>query len=481
MKAPPPYRFFLQNQDPKAKAIISDNINLNFEQLTGIVMSSASLLYEEGILDGDHIGIYNDNSPEYLITLLALWQIGAIPVPLNIRLSKREIVTQIKIAKCQYVLTGDKSDIKIEDPSIVKFCPPMDIKKKPIMQKARFDLNKTAAIIFTSGSGNSPKGVQLSFNNLYQSGFHSNKLLRYSHSDKWLVSLPIYHISGFSILTRAILWGIPLIFPQSSSPGDLAIELQKSQPTFISLVAAQLKALVDKEVIPNHELKNCLLGGGFSDYKLIKNAIALGYPISVVYGSTETSSFITALSTEEFEVKRNSVGRTIPPSNISIYDEQGNELKAYEVGEIVIQSPCLMEGYINKTKEDFKNRIYFSGDIGYLDEEGYLFIVGRKGYIISTGGENVNPQEVETALLNHPNIDEAVVFPLKDKKWGEIVAAVIVKKDQTSELNYDDIKKFLGKNLSNFKIPKKIFIEKELPKTELGKIERKKIIKNYML
>jgi O-succinylbenzoic acid--CoA ligase len=484
MKAPSTNRFLLLNQDSKAKAIIAKSTSLNFDELTKKVMSAATALSENGISKSDFVGIYAPNSPEYLINILALWQIGAIPVPLNIRLSKNEISFQINISKCKCVLVSKEINFTIDD-SLIKIIEFQSTGKieKPFVQKTDIDLNDTAVIIFTSGSGKSPKGVKLSFNSLYQSGFSSNKLLRYSHSDRWLLSLPLYHISGFSIFTRSILWGIPIIFPNSFSSDGIAIELKNSQPAFISIVAAQLKTLIDKNVNPNPELKNCLLGGGFSDYNLVKQAIDLGYPINIVYGSTETSSFVTALLTEEFDVKRNSVGRAVPPANIFIYDDNGNELKPYEVGEIAIQTSCLMKGYVNQNEfeKNVRNNIYFSGDIGYLDEEGYLFIVGRKNHLISTGGENVNPIEVESALLQHQEISEAIVFPLNDRKWGEIVIAVVVLKSKSSKVSFKELQIFLEGRISKFKVPKKIFFEKELPKTELGKIEREKLIKNYIL
>ena len=181
-------------------------------------------------------------------------------------------------------------------------------------------LNDPAVIIFTSGSTNKSKGIILSFNSLYNSAINSNQLLRYTHSDRWLASLPFYHIGGFSIITRSLLFGIPLIIPDSLSIEDLIVSLNKWQPTFISLVAAQLKKLVDDEVSPNYEIKNCLIGGGFSDMELIVKAYELGWPVNIVYGSTETSSFVTALLKDEILIKPNSVGRAVPTNRIRISD-----------------------------------------------------------------------------------------------------------------------------------------------------------------
>ncbi|HEY6437385.1 MAG TPA: fatty acid--CoA ligase family protein, partial [Ignavibacteriaceae bacterium] len=212
-------------------------------------------------------------------------------------------------------------------------------------------------------------------------------------------------------------------------------------------------------------------------------AYDLGWPVNLVYGSTETSSFVTALLKDEILIKPNSVGRAVPTNQIQISDDDGNELKPFEIGEITVRSNSLMSGYLdeNVTKQVIKNGFYYTGDIGYVDEEGYLFIEGRKNYLISTGGENVNPFEVEKALLEHPLIEEAAVFPLKDKDWGEIIAAAVVLKSESSKPALDEIKIFLRERISAFKIPKKIFFENQLPKTEIVKIEKEKLIDRYRL
>jgi acyl-CoA synthetase (AMP-forming)/AMP-acid ligase II len=203
--------------------------------------------------------------------------------------------------------------------------------------------------------------------------------------------------------------------------------------------------------------------------------------VNIVYGSTETSSFVTALLKDELIFKPNSVGRAVPTNKILITDNDGNEQKPFEIGEIVVQSNALMLGYIDEseTKQVIKNGFYCTGDIGFLDEDGFLFIEGRKNFLISTGGENVNPIEVEKTLLQHPAVAEAAVFPLKDQEWGEIIAAAVVLKDKSDRLSFTDLKIFLQERLTGFKIPKKIFFEDQLPKTELGKVEKDKLINRY--
>jgi len=476
--------FLLLKQNPSAKSVISSKNIYTFAELRQKVLRVSQFLLDKGIKSKDRVGVISNNNVDFVSIVLALWQLSAIPVPMNTRLTETEIKEQLIAANCKtvlvqaelsYKLTANELNI-IEIPLYINF----DVS---FLQRSEVRLKEPAVIIFTSGSENKSKGVVLSFESLFNSAVNSNHLLRYTHSDRWLASLAFYHIGGFSIITRSLVFGIPLIIPDSLSSTGISNTLLNTQPTFISLVAAQLKQLVEEEIKPNPELKNCLLGGGFSDNELIKNAVELGWPINKVYGSTETSSFITALLADEFIIKPNSVGRPLPSNKIIITGKDKTEFKPFEIGEVVAQSNALMLGYISEpeTENDLQKEFYYTGDFGYLDEDGYLFIEGRKNQLISTGGENVNPMEVESALLKHPSISEAAVFPIEDKEWGEIVAASIVLKDSSIKVSYKELKSFLQINLAGYKIPKKIFSEESLPKTELGKVEKNKLTKRYKL
>jgi O-succinylbenzoic acid--CoA ligase len=479
-----PECFLLQKQNPSAKAVISSKNIYTFEELRQKVLRVSQFLMDNGIELNDRVAILSNNNVDFVSVVLALWQLSAIPVPINTRLTETEIKEQLIAARCKKVLVQEELSDEITSNELnfikIPFYINFDVS---FTEKNEILINEPAVILFTSGSENKSKGVVLSFESLFNSAVNSNQLLRYTNSDRWLASLPFYHIGGFSIITRSLVFGIPLIIPDSLSSKDISNTLLNSQPTLISLVAAQLKQLVKEEIKPNSELKNCLLGGGFSDNELIKNAVELGWPINKVYGSTETSSFITALLSDEFIIKPNSVGRPLPSNKIIIIGKDKTESKPFEIGEVVVQSNALMLGYISEpeTENDLNKEFYYTGDFGYLDEDGYLFIEGRKNYLISTGGENVNPKEVEDAFLQHTSISEAAVFPIEDKEWGEIVAASIVFKDGSIKVSYDELKSFLQIKLAGFKIPKKIFIEESLPKSELGKVEKDKLIKRYML
>jgi O-succinylbenzoic acid--CoA ligase len=235
--------------------------------------------------------------------------------------------------------------------------------------------------------------------------------------------------------------------------------------------------LVDKKIKPNPELKNVLLGGGYISNELIEQAIELGWKITKVYGSTETASFVTALSAAEFKLKPGSAGKPIAPNKLKIVDENNRTLVSNISGEILISSPAFMQGYLNEQKND--ETYFHSNDIGYLDDDGYLFLESRKSDLIISGGENINTFEVEKEILQHPTIKETAVFPIKSDEWGETVAAAIILEEGINNFHVEELKTFLKNKLASFKIPKNVFIEKELPKTELGKVEKNKLIEKY--
>jgi O-succinylbenzoic acid--CoA ligase len=329
-----------------------------------------------------------------------------------------------------------------------------------------FSENKTALILFTSGSSGKPKAVMLSFENLIQSAVIGNVVLNQTSKDKWLASLPFYHIGGFSIIFRALMFGTSIIIPDSLSNDDLSESIKKSKPTLISLVTNQLKNFIDKDFTPPIDLRTVLLGGGFSDKYLILKAIDKGWMIAKVYGSTETSSLISFMNPDEVKKKPEASGKPIPPNKIIITDEGG----------IIIQSPAVMKGYFNndETAGGIKDGYYFTGDIGYLDDEGYLFVEAKRNDLIISGGENVNPFEVENSILIHPEIKEACVIGIDSEEWGQIVSAAIVLKEGEA-LSEKKLRDFLRDKLPSFKIPKKIKFVNQLPKSGLGKILRKEV------
>jgi O-succinylbenzoic acid--CoA ligase len=475
--------FLLRTQQLNSLAIEMGSSQLTYSLLKEEVLAVMSHLKALNITEGDNVVLIGKNEPEFIINVLALWQLKAIPVLLNPRLVADEIDVQRIQADCKLLLVSDKINVD-EYSGIEVHRYPFDSKKgnNDIESPEHLNPDETAVIIFTSGVSGNAKGVELSFNNLLQSAKIGTQLIQYSNDDKWLSSLPFYHIAGFSIITRSLLFGSSIIITDDLQTNSLMDAMNRYRPTLCSLVPTQLVRIMEIDAEPNIELRTVLLGGGYVPTRLVTDAINSGWKIVKVYGSTETSSFITALTSEETYEKPNSVGKVLNPNKIIIVSEGTIALPWGEVGEIAVDSPSVMKGYYaneTETKKKFNEDYYLTGDVGFIDADGYLFIEARKTDLIITGGENVNPNEVENRILEHQDISEVAVFPIKDVEWGEIVAAAIVMQNGKGVIQLDELEQFLKKDLAGFKIPKKIFFENTLPVNELGKIVRSKLMEKY--
>ncbi|HKI78416.1 MAG TPA: AMP-binding protein, partial [Ignavibacteriaceae bacterium] len=339
---------------PDSIALVEQNFKINYSELQENALNYASYLSESGIRSNEYIPILSDNNKEFVYLVLALWTIGAVPVPLNTRLTQNEINKLFVITGSKYIVI--QNDIRKNyqfDNSVSQIVFPFELSNPgeiPI-QKDNFDKDKTAVVIFTSGSTGSPKGVELSFNNLFKNAQIGNQVLGQGNDKKWLASLPFYHIGGFSIITRALRYGAGLIIPNSLKIDDLAYAIKNQKPTFASFVSTQLKRLIENNIAPNPELKTVLLGGGFIDPKLLEEAFENGWKITIVYGSSETSSFVTANKIESLQSKLDSVGKALSPNEIKIVDSDGKSLPANSSGELIVKSEAVMKGYINNSEE----------------------------------------------------------------------------------------------------------------------------------
>lgn len=460
-------------------AIFSNDRTYSYNEID-ILSSSFAEYLRDKIRKEKYIGIYLENSADFVITVLALWKIGVVPVPLNLSASDDELIQQILYAKLEYVISNQILRNKLLSQNVVKV---ITINKKSQIKDSqrsyKLNLDQKAVIIFTSGATGKPKGVVHTFNSLLNSVITGNEIFNHSSDDRWLASLPFYHIGGFQIILRSLYFSTGIIIPESLQTDKLTEAIIAFKPTHASFVSTQLKRLLDKKVKPNIELRCSLIGGGFVDKKLLLDAKKSGWHPVKVYGSSETASFVCALKEKDIESRGNSTGKVINKNKVKIIDEDGSECSMRTESEIVIKSKSLFQCYLHdesETKQRLKKGYYFSGDIGYFDDDGYLYVTGRKNEMIVTGGKNVNPVEVENVILKYPGIVEAAVFSVDEIEWGEIVCAAIVT---SQKIRITELKSFLKRKLSSYKIPKKIFKEKFLPKSTLGKIERSKLKLRY--
>lgn len=450
-------------------AIICDHQTLSYFDFIEECKNLICFLIESGIKENTHVGILINHSFEFYIAINSLWLIGAVVVPFNPFTKINELSYQVEKANVDFIITNLEIEIdKIGNAPILSI---RDANKKNTDSKLflnEFNSSKNALIMFTSGSSGRPKAVVHTFLSIYNHVKNLNEKINLTNEDKWLASLPLFHIGGFMILVRSLISGATVIFPDSLKAEDLSKSF-RFHPTHASFVSTMLNKFLDNNISFPKNIKYIFLGGGPIDsnlYKLYK----VNFPkIVKVYGSTETCSMITALFPEDDS--EDSVGKPITKSiEIKILGSSN-----YTSGEILVKSNSLFKEYYNDemtTSEKFNNDYYKTGDYGFLNEFGFLFLENRREDIIISGGENISKIEVENEIKKIAGVEDVYVFGLKDKHWGEIVCALI----QSTIVTEEDLNFALKNNLSSYKIPKKYFFTRKITRTELGKISKKEIL-----
>jgi O-succinylbenzoic acid--CoA ligase len=474
--------------------ITNSDRSISYKKLFIKANQLANSLSEAGIKKNNYVPLLIEDQYKFIETIIALWYLNAIPVPLNTKLLDDEINSIIDDYDFKFLVTDSLYDLRVslESSSLGGERNNNKVSQKGTKTQSftkinllNFNssltsalpvpysipaINDEAVVIFTSGSSGRPKGVVHTFSSLINSIENGNAIFNHKENDRWLASLPFYHIGGFQIICRSLYYGCSIIIPESLQTSDLAASISKNNPTHLSLVSAQLERLINQKVEPDSSLRVSLIGGGFVDDELMFEADKLGWKPIRVYGSSETASMVTAISVNEIKKNPQSVGKPFNIVEITISDES----------EILIKSDSLFIKYLDDDKETASKLVdgfYHTGDLGYADDDGYLFIEARRNDLIVTGGENVNPIEVEKTLLALPFITDACVFPKQNKTWGQIVAATVVCND--SSIDEKKISKILKQKLAGYKIPKEFFFVDQLPRTSLGKLERDKIRKMF--
>jgi O-succinylbenzoic acid--CoA ligase len=468
-----------QKYNADKTASITSHESLTYKNLYDECLSVSYYFLNLGINSGDNVGILFSHHHDFWIVVNSLWMIDAVPVPLNTRNSIAEIHEQVDQANVKFLIINFSSDLPVEKFTSLNFRNTILLDRMTIsknenkkfkMDFSAFSNLRSALIMFTSGSSGKSKAVVHTFQSLYESVKAVDSFSDLSHNDLWLASLPLYHIGGFMILVRALITGSCVAFPDSPKHEDIKISLERFNPSHVSLVPTTLHQLLKDNVQPNDNLKSVFLGGGQSSRKLCGDSISNGWPIVKVYGSTETCSMVTALKTDEIKLKSDSSGKVLGNNMIMIKNKSLDDVS----GEILINSKFLFQAYYNdieSTSNALLSGWYHSSDYGRIDEEGFLFIETRGEGLIITGGENVNPNEVESALKNINHVKDAFVFGIDDEKWGQKICAAITAENISGE----QILMLLKGRIAGYKIPKIIFFVNEIPKNEMGKIKRKEL------
>lgn len=430
------------------------------------MQNTAEKLERAGIKPADRIAILSENTAECVSLILSLWKIGAVAVPLSTRYPLEKLNTALKDSSSSRIFvskTYRSLDIEIQKLNIEDF---VDLTQSPItdlkFEDLSLDLNAQASIIFTSASTGTPKGVMHTISDHYYSALGSNKNIPLASGDAWLMSLPIYHISGFSLIMRSLIAGVSVIFPKPAEP--LQDTIKNPSITHISAVPAQLSKLLEnpRSIERLKNFKAILIGGSAVPINLIKESLSNDLSIFTTYGSTEMASQITTTKPGGLQTSSETSGRLLDYRQLKIADD----------GEILVKGKTLFKGYVKKDSLELpidEDGFFRTGDIGEV-KDGNLFVTARKDLMFISGGENIHPQEIERAIEQIENVAQAIVVPIDDPNFGQIPAAIIKMKD-TYTLEPQKIKHALSKKIENFKIPKTLlpWPAKETPSIKPGR------------
>lgn len=430
---------------------------------------------------GDKVGILLPDKLLFVATLLALMRLRAVSVPLNTRLTAAELRWQVKNANCRVLICQAETKALAAETSL----DALELQPKSFLDAPTrhndygcMNLDDDFAIIHTSGTSGRPKAAVLTYGNVYQSARASAKMLGHLENERWLCVLPLYHVGGLSIILRSLIYGTAVHISSESFFNVDAVNRKLSSPGYsmVSLVPTMLQRLLDAKKRPwNPRLRLILLGGEAPSPELLARCAAQDLPVATTYGLTETASQVATATPELVYRKRGTVGKPLSCTQVRIIDERGNDAAPQVPGEVLVKGETVMRGYYNDpaaTALALRDGWLHTGDIGYLDEDGDLFILQRREDLIVSGGENIYPTEVEDVLRQHPAVAEAVVFGAPDASWGQAVAAAVELRAGRSA-STDDIIAFSRRRLAGYKIPRQIVLVATLPRTASGKIQRR--------
>lgn len=433
-----------------------------------------------GVKKGDHLAIYSKNCIEMIIAVYAISYLGAVCVLLNHRLTEHELIYQIKDADVQMILTCQKLQSTSQAMNlpvpVVSFSEINELPETNQSLLHEMDLDAPFTMMYTSGTTGKPKAVIQTYGNHFWSATGSVLNMGLHSDDKWLSVLPMFHIGGLSIFFRSVIYGIPVLLHEEFDAGCVNEAVQRKNVTILSAVTVMLQEIIatlGEKKYPE-TFRTLLLGGGAVPEELIHQAFDKGIPVFQTYGLTETCSQIATLSPEDSFRKIGSAGKPLFPGELKIVSN-GDE----KIGEIYVKGPMVAKGYYKREKDRFFLDGWLrTGDLGYVDEEGFLYIVDRRTDLIISGGENIYPTEIEHLLLEMEGIQDVGVTGRSHEKWGEVPVAFIVRSDQT--LTEKEVFSYLEKRLAPFKRPHKIYFVKKLPRNATGKLMRyqlRKLIK----
>jgi acyl-CoA synthetase (AMP-forming)/AMP-acid ligase II len=494
---------------PDQEILVFGNERLTYAALNDLVARLSSTFKQLGLRQRDVIAILDTNSHIYVASYYAAAKAGLTFLPLNYRAKDSELEYMINTAKAKVLLTGDRYvelinriANKLHGTQLVAIgrgdgrMPRL----AALLEKAEADESEAevededvSVLMYTSGTTSLPKGVMLSFRDFTAYVTANVEMADGTDRGVFLVCAPFYHIAGTTAMMTNLWTGRKMVIMPQFEP-KLWLELvQRERVTHAFVVPTMMKQLLDDPAFPTTDLSsltNLAYGGAPMPLAVIRRAID-AFPKNVgfvnAYGQTETTSSLTVLGPDdhriegspaevELKLKRlNSIGKPLPDVEIRVRDEANNFLPPGVVGEIIIRTPRVMKGYAGREDDAALAEGWrATGDLGWIDEDGYVFFAGRKDDMIIRGGENIAPAEIEAVLMSHPAVDEAAVIGVPSVEWGQTVKAFVVLRPG-QQVSADSLREFCRSRLASFKRPEEIVFIDALPKNPLGKILRKEL------
>lgn len=487
---------------PKRTALVGENYKLSYQEMASNINQIANTLYEKyQARKGDRIAILSGNNIEYFQLLFAIAKLGCIAVPLNIRLSKKELEFQLKDSQTSVLITSqeyhDMGKQLINSTSITHFISLEEFivnqnqentylpYQPTIYDQTDVEGSTPFVIVYTSGTTGRPKGAVLTQENMYWNAINNILSIDITSYDRILTILPLFHIGGTGLFAfPALLAGGTVIIPNQFNPEQALRLIEEEKITIMMGVPTIFDSLRKSKDISKTDLSSIrwmYSGGAPSPHELINYYLDKGIPFGQGYGMTETSPTVFMLLKEDYKNKIGSIGKPAPFVDIRIVDSQGDDVGEEEVGELIFKGPNVLKEYWNlpsATEKSFKDGWFYSGDLGKRDSEGFIYIAGRKKDMIISGGENIYPLEVEQTIGEHPAVEEVAVIGVPDEKWGEVPLAIISVKEGQN-LSQQELIEFSLSRLAKYKIPKHIEFVSALPKNATGKIDKASLKQKY--
>ncbi|CAH2717467.1 2-succinylbenzoate--CoA ligase [Neobacillus rhizosphaerae] len=480
---------FLKNRaflTPERKAVYFQEQTLTWIELYHRSLEVGGQLQALGVQKDQYVGVLLKNHLDTVVILFALQLLGVKAVMLNNRLTSAELVWQLNDSKASFLILEDsfaEIDLKINQQiaSMKTITKERLFRIEPVVPdiEEEISLSDICTIMYTSGTTGNPKGVIQTFGNHWWSSVGSALNLGFMESDCWLCAVPLFHISGFSILMRSVIYGMPIVLHENFNVERTIEDIHEKKVTIMSVVGTMLTRIVEQleaRRLPDH-FRCMLLGGGPAPLPLLQACVAKEIPVFQTYGMTESSSQIVTLSPEYSLTKLGSAGKPLFPAQLKIVKDNGSSAEAGEAGEIAVKGANVTPGYLYRPevmKEKYSDGWFYTGDIGYLDEEGFLYVIDRRSDLIISGGENIYPAEIEAVLLAHPAVADAGVTSIDDVKWGQVPMAFIVKR-QGMDVTADELQPFCLDRLAKYKVPKTFYFLEKLPRNAAKKLLRRKL------